>query len=225
MLPCRDEAESLPGVLAAVPPTWQVLVVDNGSVDGTAEVARRHGAAVVAEPEPGYGAAVRRGMGSTSAEIIVVCDGDGSVDPAALDDWVGAVAEGTVDLVCGRRRPAPGSWPWHARWGNRMLAALVTLGSGTRLHDIAPYRIARRTDLLSLPLTDRRFGHPLEVVLWAGRGGWRILERDIAYGPRTGGRSKVSGSVRGTLRAGTDFMKVLLGVLLSGTSTTTGAGR
>lgn len=211
VLPCKDEAEALPAVIAATPQWWQVLVVDNGSVDDTAEVARRLGADVVTETQPGYGAAVMRGLYSTTAGIVVVCDADGSVAPNALSDWVPAIAAGQVDLVCGRRRPEPGSWPRHARWANALLARLVTTGTGSRLHDIAPYRIARRHDLLSLPLADLRFGHPLEVLLRASRAGWRIVEQDINYGPRQGGESKVTGSLRGTLRAGTDFLKVLLG--------------
>lgn len=124
-------------------------------------------------------------------------DGDGSLDPGALPATA-ALLRG-ADLVAGRRVPVGrGAWPWQARAGNIAISALLRR-RGVRVHDIAPIRVARRTAVLDLGIADRAFGYPLELLVRAGAAGWRITEVDVAYRPRTGGRSKVSGSVRGTL--------------------------
>jgi glycosyltransferase involved in cell wall biosynthesis len=209
VLPCLDEAEALPAVLASLPPEWPVLVVDNGSGDDTAAVARALGARVVTEPRRGYGAAVHAGLEAAEAELVVVLDGDGSLDPTVLPGMVAAVTDGAADLAVGRRVPTRrGVWPWHARAGNAVIAALLRR-RGVPVHDIAPIRVARRAALLELGIVDRAFGYPLELLLRAGAAGWRIVEVPVAYGPRAGGRSKVSGSVRGTLRAGRDMAGLL----------------
>lgn len=211
MLPCLDEAAALPGVLAAVPSGWHALVVDNGSSDGSVEVARRLGAEVVHEAVRGYGAAVHAGIEAARGDIVVVVDCDGSLDPAELVGPVAMVLEGRADLVCGRRRLVQTrAWPWHARAGNAVLALLIRLSTGVAVHDIAPVRVARREALLGLGLADRRFGYPLETVLAAAQQGWRVVEVDVTYRRRTpGGRSKISGTVGGTLRVAADFGTVL----------------
>jgi glycosyltransferase involved in cell wall biosynthesis len=207
VLPCLDEAEALPGVLAALPPGFRPLVVDNGSTDGTADVAASLGAIVVHEPRRGYGAAVHAGLLAATADVVAVLDADGSVDPGVLA-LLAARLPG-ADLVAGRRIPSGrGAWPWHARAGNAALAALLRR-RGVPVRDIAPVRVTRRDALLELGIADRAFGYPLELLLRAGAAGWRITEVDVAYRPRTGGRSKVSGSVRGTLRAARDMAAVL----------------
>ena len=211
VLPCLDEAAALPGVLAAVPAGWTALVVDNGSRDGSAEVARRLGAQVVHESVRGYGAAVHAGIEAATGEVVVVVDCDGSLDPAELVGPVGTVLQGRADLVCGRRRLVQSrAWPWHARAGNAVLALAIRLSTGVAVHDIAPVRVARREALLGLGLTDRRFGYPLETVLAAAQQGWRVVEVDVTYRRRTpGGRSKISGTIGGTLRVAADFSTVL----------------
>lgn len=203
ILPCLDEAEALPGVLAAIPAGYRALVVDNGSTDDTAAVAAAHGATVVSEPQRGYGAAVHAGLLASSAELVGVLDADGSLPPRALTQLVAEATNG-ADLAVGRRVPQAGSWPWHARAGNAVLAALLR-HRGVPVHDIAPIRVAHRQALLDLGITDRGFGYPLELLLRAGVAGWRVREFDIEYHPRTGGHSKVSGSVRGTMRAARDM--------------------
>jgi len=209
VLPCLDEAEALPVVLAALPAGWPVLVVDNGSTDGTADVARALGARVVVEPRRGYGAAVHAGLEAARADLVAVLDGDGSIDAAVLPDLAALVADGRADLAVGRRMPqGRGVWPWHARAGNAAIAALLRR-RGVPVHDIAPVRVARRIALLELGVADRAFGYPLELLLRAGAAGWRITEVPVAYLPRAGGRSKVSGSLRGTLRAGRDMAGLL----------------
>ena len=211
VIPCRDEAAALPGVMALVPDGIRVIVVDNGSTDGTAEVAASLGARVVHEARPGYGAAVHSGIEAATAQFVAVLDGDGSMDPRELLPLLDEVRSGAATMACGRRRPATrGIWPWHARAGNALVLAWLRHRTGLEVHDIAPVRVCRREDLLELGVQDRRFGYPVELLSRAQRAGWTLTEHDITYHPRAAGtRSKVSGSVKGTVRAARDFARVL----------------
>jgi glycosyltransferase involved in cell wall biosynthesis len=209
VLPCLDEAQALPAVLAGLPRGWPVLVVDNGSTDGTADVAAAAGARVVVEPRRGYGAAVHAGLVAARGELVAVLDGDGSLDPAVLPAMAEEVRSGRAELAVGRRMPESArAWPWHARAGNALVAALLR-HRGVPVHDIAPVRVARRQALLDLQVADRAFGYPLELLLRAGAAGWRITETPVPYRVRAGGRSKVSGSVRGSVRAARDMAGLL----------------
>lgn len=212
VLPCLDEAAALPGVLASLREDagYRAIVVDNGSSDGSAEVAARWGATVVLEPRPGYGAAVHTGLLHASAEIVCVADCDGSIDLGELPALVEPVRRGTADLSVGRRVPvARKAFSWHARAGNAILAAMLRR-RGVQVRDLAPVRAGRRADLLGLNVTDRGFGYPLELLVRAGRAGWRVRESPIAYHPRSAGtRSKVTGSALGTARAVRDMLGVL----------------
>jgi glycosyltransferase involved in cell wall biosynthesis len=209
VLPCLNEAASLPGVLAGIPAGYRPLVVDNNSTDDTAGVARRHGADVVAEPRPGYGSAVHAGVVAASTPIVAVLDADGSLDPGELPALVGELDRG-ADLVTGRRRPVRGlRWPWHARLGTAAVCWRLRTRHGLPVHDIAPMRVARRDALLSLGVTDRRSGYPVELLVRAAAADWRVVERDVGYGPRSGGKSKVSGSVRGSFIAAVDFWRAI----------------
>src|SRR6201991_783828 len=208
VLPCLNEAASLPGVLAAMPNGYRALVIDNNSTDGTAEVARRHGAEVVAEQRPGYGSAVHAGVVAATTPIVAVIDADGSLDARQLPALVAELDR--ADMVIGRRRAVRGlRWPWHARMGTAAVCWRLRTRYGLSVHDIAPMRVARREALLALGVTDRRSGYPLELLVRAAQAGWRVVERDVAYGPRTGGKSKVSGSVRGSFIAALDFWRVI----------------
>ena len=211
VIPCRDEAAALPGVMALVPDGIRVIVVDNGSTDGTAEVAASLGARVVHEARPGYGAAVHSGIEAATAQFVAVLDGDGSMDPRELLPLLEEVRSGAATMACGRRRPATrGIWPWHARAGNALVLAWLRHRTGLEVHDIAPVRVCRREDLLELGVQDRRFGYPVELLSRAQQAGWTLTEHDITYHPRAAGtRSKVSGSVKGTVRAARDFARVL----------------
>ncbi len=211
ILPCLDEAPALAALLPRIPGSLRVIVVDNGSTDATADVARRSGATVVHEPRPGYGAAVHAGVLAATTELVAVMDGDGSFDPLDLMPLIDDVVAGRATMSVGRRRPVSrGIWPWHARLGNRAVIALLRHRTDFPLHDIAPIRVCRRQDLIDLGVADRRFGYPVELMSKAVSAGWRIAERDVAYHPRAAGtRSKVSGSVVGTVRTARDFFEVL----------------
>ncbi|EST24916.1 hypothetical protein N566_24780 [Streptomycetaceae bacterium MP113-05] len=209
VLPCLDEAEALPWVLARIPHGWRALVVDNGSSDGSADVARALGARVVHEPRRGFGAACHAGLRAAEADLVAFCDCDASLDPGELPRVAAPVQDGSADLVLARRRPTTrGAWPVHARVGNLVLAHMVRRRTGVRLHDLGPLRVAARERLLALGMTDRRSGYPLEMVVRAADAGWRIREAEVAYRPRTGA-SKVTGTWRGTLHAVRDMGAVL----------------
>jgi glycosyltransferase involved in cell wall biosynthesis len=202
VLPCLDEAEALPWVLARMPDGYRAIVVDNGSTDGSAEIAAVNGALVVREDRRGFGAACHAGLLAATSDIVCFMDADASLDPAELPRVV-ALLETEETLALGRRRPtARNAWPAHARLGNALLARRFGL------RDIGPMRAAHRERLLGLGITDRRSGYPLEMVVRAVGKGWRAAETDVAYHPRTG-RSKVTGTVRGTLQAVRDMRRVL----------------
>jgi glycosyltransferase involved in cell wall biosynthesis len=213
VLPVLDEAEALPWVLGRVPPGCRAIVVDNGSRDGSAALARALGAVVVSEPRRGFGAACAAGLAAATAPIVAFCDADASLDPADLPRVTGPIAAGAADLVLGARRPTErGAWPLPARTANRYLAHRVHRASGVRLRDIGPMRAARRDGLVGLGIVDRRFGWPLEMVLRAAAAGWRIVEVPVPYAPRTG-KSKVTGTFRGAARATRDMAGVLRGLV------------
>ncbi len=204
VLPVLDEREAIPWVLERLPPTIRPIVVDNGSSDGSADVARRLGAMVVVEPRRGFGAACFAGLEASRADIACFMDCDGSLDPSHLTAMASMVRDGAADLVLGARRPERGAWPVHARAANRYLAWRLRRRFGWAITDLGPMRAARRTSLLDLHLTDRRSGWPLEMVVLAGQAGWRVAEVPVPYGLRSG-RSKVTGTVAGTARAVSDM--------------------
>ncbi len=209
ILPVLDEAAALPWVLGRMPAGFRPIVVDNGSSDGSADIARRLGATVVAEPARGFGAACHTGLLAATSDIVCFMDADASFDPRELPGVVGPVVEGVAGLVLGARVASErGVWPLHARLANRALAFELRRRASVALTDIGPMRAAGREPLLALGIEDRRFGWPLEMVLRAANAGWTIAERPVAYLPRSG-RSKVTGTVRGTARAVRDMAAVL----------------
>jgi glycosyltransferase involved in cell wall biosynthesis len=208
VLPVLDEAAAIPWVLERMPPGFQPLVVDNGSRDRSPEIAGRLGARVVHEPRRGFGAACHAGLLAARTELICFMDCDGSLDPADLPHVARPVERGEADLMLAARRAERGAFPLHARLANRALAWELRRRTGSPLRDLGPMRAARREPVLALGIEDRRYGWPLEMVLRAGAAGWRIGEVEVAYRARAG-RSKVTGTLRGTGRAVRDMTAAL----------------
>jgi glycosyltransferase involved in cell wall biosynthesis len=205
VLPVLNEREAIPWVLERMPPGFTPIVADNGSTDGSGEVARSLGAQVVLEPTPGFGAACFAGLSAATDEIVCFMDCDASFDPRDLTRIAAPVQTGEADLVLGARR---GAFPAHARAANAVLAFELRRRTGIDIRDLGPMRAARREPLLALGIRDRRFGWPLEMVLRAAAAGWTIRELPVPYYERAG-RSKVTGTVKGTLRAVRDMSAVL----------------
>jgi glycosyltransferase involved in cell wall biosynthesis len=210
VLPCLNEAGALPWVLSRLPAGYRAIVADNGSTDGSREIAEANGALVVKASPRGFGAACHAGLLAASDEVVCFLDADGSLDPQQLPRVVEPLLHEGVDLVLGRRRSTGrGAFPLHARLGNAEVSRRVRGKTGYAIHDIGPMRAVRRRALLDLGLTDRRFGYPLEMVVKASRAGWTVAEVDVDYSPRAAGRSKVTGTVQGTVRAVRDMSRVL----------------
>jgi glycosyltransferase involved in cell wall biosynthesis len=209
ILPALDEADAIPHVLAAMPDGYRALVIDNGSTDGTPEVAAAHGAHVVSEPRRGFGAACYTGLLASESDVVCFMDCDGSLDPTELPRVTEPINADRAELCLGARQAEPGAWPYHARIANRVLARELRRRTGATLTDLGPMRAARRSGLLALALRDRGSGWPLEMVLAAAAAGWRIAEVAATYRARMGGRSKVSGSLVGTARAVRDMSALL----------------
>jgi glycosyltransferase involved in cell wall biosynthesis len=209
VIPALDEAAAIGEVVrreqAGV--VSEVIVVDNGSTDGTAAVAGRAGARVVREPRRGYGAACWAGVAAVAPDVTVVAflDGDGSQDPAELPRVLAPIAAGEADLVLGARR-LDGRHPAHAALGTRLVAAFVSWRFGVRLRDLGPFRAIRVSLLARLGMRDRGSGWPVEMVVKAAALGARIVHVDVSHGARLGGRSKVSGTVTGSVKAGYAFI-------------------
>jgi glycosyltransferase involved in cell wall biosynthesis len=210
VLPCLDEAAALEWVLSRMPVGARPIVVDNGSTDGSADVAVGLGATVVSEWRRGYGAACHAGLEAATAPLVAVMDCDATLDPQELERFVAAVASDDVPtLAVGRRVPvSAASWPWHLRVANRVVAGRVNRRTGLTLADIGPMRVAPREALLALGLEDRRSGYPVETVVRAAEAGWLVVQVDVPYAARSG-RSKVTGTPLGAARAVRDMTAVL----------------
>jgi glycosyltransferase involved in cell wall biosynthesis len=213
IIPALNEAAVIGDVVASVPAglVVEIVVVDNGSTDGTGEVAARAGARVVREPRRGYGAACAAGVGAVAAdtEVAAFLDGDGSQDPRELPRLLGPIERGEADFVLGAR-PIGRHHPLHASLGSGLVARLVSLRYGVRVTDIGPFRALRVALLRRLGMRDLAFGWPAEMVVKAAALGARIVEVPVSQGPRRGGRSKVSGTLTGSLRAGYGFLAAAL---------------
>jgi glycosyltransferase involved in cell wall biosynthesis len=209
VLPVLDEVDAIPRVLARLPLGFDPIVVDNGSTDGSAPIARALGARVVHEPRRGFGAACFTGLSAATADVVCFMDCDGSFDPLELPLVAQPVLDGRHDLVLGARVPVdPTALPLHARVANGAVTWWLRRRTGLRLQDLGPMRAARREALLGLGLTDRRFGWPLEMVVKARAAGWDVGEVRVTCAPRIG-RSKVTGTVRGAALTVYDMARAL----------------
>jgi len=213
ILPALNEADALGDALQGRPDHVRVVVVDNGSTDGTADVARRLGVEVVKESRRGFGYACQAGLDAAGdAHVVVFMDADATCDWADLDALTSPILDGSADLVLGRRVKAlrePGAMPLHVGLANMFLGRMCGRLSGLAVHDIPPYRAARRSSLVDLALKDRTYGWPVEMVLKAGRSGLAVTEVPVRYRTRVG-TSKVTGTVGGTLKATARMARVLV---------------
>jgi hypothetical protein len=215
VIPALDEEESIGGVVREMPSlVSETIVVDNGSRDGTVAVARAAGARVVKEPRRGYGQACLAGIAAAGeADVILFLDGDGSDDPAQAAEVVAPLLEGRADLVIGSRtrgRRVHGAQPWHAIVGTRACVWMMNRLTGARASDLGPFRAITGGALRRLGMADRDYGWTVEMQVKAALGGLRVLEVPVDHRPRAGGRSKVSGTVRGTVGAGTKIVGTIL---------------
>jgi glycosyltransferase involved in cell wall biosynthesis len=213
IIPALDEAQVIGAIVTRVPrdTVSEIIVVDNGSTDPTGAVAARAGARVVREPRRGYGAACWAGVSALGPEcdVAVFLDGDGSQRPEDVPAVLGPIAAGRADLALGARHLG-GGHPAHASLGTRLVAAYVSRRFGVRLTDIGPLRAIRVALLRRLEMHDRAFGWPVEMVVKAAALGAPIVEVPVSHGPRLGGRSKVSGTVVGSLRASYGFLRAAM---------------
>jgi glycosyltransferase involved in cell wall biosynthesis len=217
IIPARNEAASLPLVLGDLPVVGRVLVVDNGSTDATAEVARETGAFVVREERPGYGSACLAGLGQLDAwaregdivpNLVVFLDGDYSDHPNLLPRLVEPILSGASDFVLGSRLLGcrePGAMPPQSVYGNRLACFLMWLLWGARYTDLGPFRAIRYDALRRLEMEDRNFGWTVEMQIKAAVAGLRVIEIPVPYRRRTG-VSKISGTVGGTIKAGAKIL-------------------
>jgi len=210
VIPAVDEEQAIGRVLAEIPRVVsQVIVVDNGSRDRTAEVAAAGGATVVREPRRGYGQACLAGIAAAEgADIFAFLDGDYSDHPEQLADVLGPIVRGEADLVIGSRtlgRSAPGAHPWHAVLGTRVCVSLMNRLIGTAATDLGPFRAITASALRRLAMRDRDFGWTVEMQVKARRHRLRVSEVPVDYRPRIG-RSKVSGTLGGSVRAGAKIL-------------------
>jgi glycosyltransferase involved in cell wall biosynthesis len=213
VIPARDEEAAIGKVVAAIP-AWvdAIVVADNGSHDRTADVARAAGAMVVAEPSPGYGAACLAGLAALPAtDIVVFLDGDNSDYPEDMDQLVDPILAGRADLVVGSRvlgRAEGGALTPQQRLGNRLATWLIQLIWRARYTDLGPFRAIRRDALNRLAMGDRDFGWTVEMQIKAAEAGLVHIEVPVRYRARIG-RSKISGTLLGTLRAGTKILTII----------------
>ncbi|QNI70248.1 glycosyltransferase family 2 protein [Cyanobium sp. NS01] len=219
IIPVRNEAATIAAVIEGLQRqgVGRIRVVDNGSSDASAAIARHCGAEVLNEPVPGYGRACWRGLLDLPEPIgwILFCDGDGSDDLGVLDQWAGLM--GKADLILGNRMASPAGQRLLTpaqRFGNGLATRLIRLGWGHRFADLGPLRLIRREALLALRMHDRGFGWTIEMQVKAVEAGLRIQEQPVEPRRRAGGESKISGTVAGSVGAGVGILTTLGGLYL-----------
>ena len=207
VIPTLNEEASIADVVRGIPRDLidRVIVADGGSKDATAARARTAGAEVI-DAGAGYGRACLAGaLAAQGAEIVVFMDGDGADDPRAIEQLIAPIRAGRCDFVIGSRTRGerePGSIAWHQRAAGILAGWAMRLVCGTRYSDMCAFRAIRRDALLDLGMREPTYGWNIEMQMRAAQAGLRILEIPAAYRRRSGGDSKVAGSLRGTLRAG-----------------------
>jgi glycosyltransferase involved in cell wall biosynthesis len=213
IIPALNEADCIGPLLAELPRglVQEVIVVDNGSTDGTGAVALAAGARVVEEPRRGYGYACAAGAAASTGDVLVFMDGDGSFVPGELARLTAPLQAGQADLVLGTRMAggmAANAMPPHQLYGNKVVARLLRALYGVQVTDLGPFRAVRRELLAQLDMQEWTYGWPVEMLVKAARRHARIVEAPVTYRPRLAGRSKVGGTVRGTLLATVRIFRV-----------------
>lgn len=215
IIPTRNEAGAIERVLADLPrdSAMEVIVVDSNSNDGTPEIAARMGARVVREPRRGYGRACLTGMAvADPPDVVVFLDGDYSDRPSELPLLLAPIHDGSADIVLDARlheRISAGALPWHQAFGNRLAAGLIRFLYGVKIQDLGPFRAARAEVLRGLALEENTYGWAVEMILKGALAGFRIVEVPVKYCPRIG-KSKISGTVRGTVGAGWFILSLIV---------------
>lgn len=221
LIPALNEEQSIGRALAEVPAGLysQILVIDNGSTDRTAETARAAGASVVSEPRRGYGSACLRGIASLdpAIDVVVFMDADASDVPAEATALLKPILDGRADLVLGSRtlgKSEAGSLTPHQRFGNRLATALIRLFYHYRYTDLGPFRAIRAASLRQLNMCDRGYGWTIEMQIKAVKKGLRVAEVPVSYRRRIG-TSKISGNLRASLAAGVKILWTILRLAFS----------
>lgn len=222
IMPARDEAETIRAVVAEVRQHFAgtIMVVDNGSTDATADLARQAGAVVVPENHAGYGRALNAGIAAadSATEVFVFMDADFSDRPEDIPKLLAAIDGGADLALAVRKGPGvePGSVTTPARFGNWLSGVLIGLFWGRRLHDLSPLKAIRASSLASLDIQQQTYGWTVEVLAKSARDGLDIVEVEAGYRHRGGGESKVSGNFQASVKAGYRILRTIAAVALSG---------
>ncbi len=223
VVPARNEETNITAMMQALPAGVfrHVVVADNGSTDRTAELAREHGAVVVHESQPGYGAACLAGLKwigeQAPPDVVAFLDADLADDPAHLPSVCNPISQGEADMVIGTRvrLAEPGALDPHQRFGNWLACRLIGLTTGRRYRDLGPMRAVSWSALQQLAMADRTWGWTVEMQFKAARQNLRVVEIDVPYRQRRSGKSKISGSLIGSARAGTKIIATIFKLWLT----------
>lgn len=215
IIPALNEADSLGRLLteSKLSRAQQLIVVDNGSTDQTAEIAREHGALVVQEPRRGYGYACAAGAAMANCDILAFMDADGSFVPEELPRLVAPIEEQKAELVLGSRLIndlPPGTMPPHQLYGNRFVARIINKLFALSLTDLGPFRALPKDVLDSLEMRELTYGWTVEMMVKVARRGSRIVEVPVTYRERFAGKSKIGGTLSGTILATYRIFSVVL---------------
>jgi glycosyltransferase involved in cell wall biosynthesis len=215
ILPAYNEGESIGYVLDRIPDLSrsEIIVVDGGSTDQTTAIAEAAGARVFIETRRGYGRACSIGVDKAEGDIIVFLDADGADDPADIPNLVSPILYQSADLVLGSRLAGhihPGAMPPHQRFGNWLAAGLFRMIYNIQITDLSPFRAVVRSKLISLGMKEMTYGWPTEMIAKAVRQDWAITEIPTNYHPRYGGKSKISGTIQGTILATFNIISTIL---------------
>jgi glycosyltransferase involved in cell wall biosynthesis len=214
IIPALNEVECIGPLLGETPfdSLHQVIVVDNGSTDGTGDVARAYGALVIQEPRRGYGYACAAGASAAEGDVLVFMDADGSFVPAEFSRLLVPIAEQQADLVLGSRlleKLPSGAMPLHQLFGNKLVAWLLNWIFKVHLTDLGPFRALRKELLSTLDMKELTYGWTVEMMVKIAKRGLRIVEVPVSYRSRYAGQSKIGGTLRGTVLATYRIFRVI----------------